>query len=52
VRAIKQEKKRIVDIYASGDLSREDYVKKNLAYDDEGDVLERRKAELLRRTAA
>jgi hypothetical protein len=33
LRAIDREKTRIVDIYASGDLSRQAYVKKNLAYD-------------------
>jgi site-specific DNA recombinase len=35
LRTIEREKKRIVDIYASGDLSREAYVRKNLASDAE-----------------
>jgi hypothetical protein len=46
LRAIDREKKRIVDIYASGDLSREPYVRKNLAYDTEAAELRMRVAQL------
>jgi hypothetical protein len=51
ISAIDREKKRIVDIYASGDLPHEAYVKKNLAYDAESVELRMQAAQLHGRIA-
>ena len=46
---IGDEKRRIIDIYASGHLTREDYVKKSLKYDNDVNELKRQRANLVAR---
>jgi hypothetical protein len=48
--ALREQKRRIVDVYASGDLSRETYVEKNRKLDAEMEVLRERSKELLSAT--
>jgi hypothetical protein len=43
-------KKRIIEVYASGDLSRDAYIARNRAYDAEAIELRRQKAELMQST--
>jgi len=45
--ALREQKRRIIDVYASGDLSRETYVEKNREADAEMEVLRDRSKELL-----
>jgi hypothetical protein len=47
---LREQKRRIIDVYASGDLSRETYVEKNRELDAEVEVLRDRLKELLTRT--
>ena len=45
--ALREQKRRIIDVYASGDLLRETYVEKNRELDAEMEVLRERSKELL-----
>jgi hypothetical protein len=42
-------KHRIVDVYASGDLERDAYVERSLAYDQELNALRRQRSELIKK---
>ena len=47
---VEEQKKRIVEVYASGDLSKDDYIARNRAYDAEATELRRQKAALMQST--
>lgn len=49
LRSVSHQKKRIVDLYASGNLSQEEYVKKNREYDSGSEELTFKRSDLLRR---
>ncbi len=49
IERLASEKKRVLDIYASGHLAKEDYVKKSLRYDNEINELKRRRSGLVGR---
>jgi site-specific DNA recombinase len=47
---VEERKKRIIEVYASGDLSNDDYIARNRAYDAEATELRHQKAELMQST--
>jgi site-specific DNA recombinase len=47
---IEERKRRIIEVYASGDLSKDAYIAKNRAYDEEAMELQREKAALIQST--
>jgi site-specific DNA recombinase len=51
IAALREQKRRVIDVYASGDLSRETYVEKNRELDAEMEVLRDRSKELMIMTA-
>jgi site-specific DNA recombinase len=49
IKDIDVKKNRLIDLYASGDLAKEEYLKRIVQYDTEAQLLEGKKNELLRR---
>jgi hypothetical protein len=49
ITSFNERKKRIIDVYASGDLSKESYIRRSLGYDNEINELKRKRAELAAR---
>jgi site-specific DNA recombinase len=47
---VEERKRRIIEVYASGDLSKDAYIARNRAYDAEAIELRRQKAELIQST--
>ena len=49
MQSLAEKKKRIIDVYASGDLSRDSYVKKSIDYDNEILKLKKKRSDILKR---
>ncbi|MCX6786174.1 MAG: hypothetical protein NTZ18_05025, partial [Candidatus Komeilibacteria bacterium] len=49
IQNLTEKKKRVIDIYASGDIAKEEYIKRNLGYDNEINKLKIERVEMIKR---
>ena len=49
IQDLTEEKKRIIDIYASGDIAKEEYIRRNLGYDNEINMMKIERVEMIKR---